>query len=75
MARAEYLASATDCMESRTYHCPSGFFKLKTRMYVNVDLRIPLGRQLVVPAPSSFHSGRQLVFLSHGDGQFGMEYR
>jgi Cu(I)/Ag(I) efflux system membrane fusion protein/cobalt-zinc-cadmium efflux system membrane fusion protein len=40
-------------------------------MYVNVLLKTPLGRQLVVPASSIFHSGtRQLVFVSHGDGQF-----
>lgn len=45
--------------------------KLKPGMYVNVLLKIPLGRQLVVPASSIFHSGtRQIVFVSHGDGQF-----
>ena len=45
--------------------------KLKPGMYINVLLKIPLGRQLVVPASSIFHSGtRQLVFVSHGDGQF-----
>jgi len=45
--------------------------KLKPGMYVNVLLKIPLGRQLVVPASSIFHSGtRQIVFISHGDGEF-----
>jgi Cu(I)/Ag(I) efflux system membrane fusion protein/cobalt-zinc-cadmium efflux system membrane fusion protein len=45
--------------------------KLKPGMYVNVLLKTPLGRQLVAPASSIFHSGtRQLVFMSHGDGQF-----
>ncbi|HLJ26038.1 MAG TPA: efflux RND transporter periplasmic adaptor subunit [Candidatus Angelobacter sp.] len=45
--------------------------KLAPGMYVSVMLRNPLGRQLVVPASAIFHSGmRQLVFLSHGDGQF-----
>ena len=45
--------------------------KLKPGMYVNVLLKSPLGRQLVVPASSIFHSGtRQIVFVSHGDGQF-----
>jgi len=45
--------------------------KLKPGMYVNVLLKIPLGRQLVVPLSSIFHSGtRQLVFVSYGDGQF-----
>ena len=45
--------------------------KLKPGMYVNVLLKSPLGRKLVVPAASIFHSGtRQLVFVSHGDGEF-----
>ena len=45
--------------------------KLKPGMFVNVLLKTPLGRQLVVPASSIFHSGtRQLLFVSHGDGQF-----
>jgi hypothetical protein len=37
-------------------------------MFVNVDLKTSLGRQLVVPASAVFQSGtRQLVFLDHGD--------
>jgi Cu(I)/Ag(I) efflux system membrane fusion protein/cobalt-zinc-cadmium efflux system membrane fusion protein len=44
-------------------------FKLKPGMFVNVDLKTSLGRQLVVPALSVFQSGtRQLVFLDHGNG-------
>ena len=43
--------------------------KLKPGMFVNVDLKTNLGRQLVVPASAVFQSGtRQLVFLNHGDG-------
>ncbi len=43
--------------------------KLKPGMFVNVDLKTNLGRQLVVPASSVFQSGtRQLVFLDHGNG-------
>lgn len=43
--------------------------KLKPGMFVNVDLKTNLGRQLVVPAPAVFQSGkRQLVFLNHGNG-------
>ena len=43
--------------------------KLKPGMFVNVDLKTSLGRQLVVPATAVFQSGtRQLVFLNHGDG-------
>jgi RND family efflux transporter MFP subunit len=44
-------------------------FKLKPGMFVNVDLKTSLGRQLVVPASAVFQSGtRQLVFLNHGNG-------
>jgi Cu(I)/Ag(I) efflux system membrane fusion protein/cobalt-zinc-cadmium efflux system membrane fusion protein len=43
--------------------------KLKPGMFVNVDLKNSLGRQLVVPASAVFQSGtRQLVFLNHGNG-------
>jgi hypothetical protein len=38
-------------------------------MFVNVDLKSSLGRQLIVPASAVFQSGtRQLVFLNHGNG-------
>ena len=43
--------------------------KLKPGMFVNVDLKTNLGRQLVVPGSAVFQSGtRQLVFLNHGNG-------
>jgi RND family efflux transporter MFP subunit len=43
--------------------------KFKPGMFVNVDLKTSLGRQLVVPASAVFQSGtRQLVFLNHGNG-------
>jgi Cu(I)/Ag(I) efflux system membrane fusion protein/cobalt-zinc-cadmium efflux system membrane fusion protein len=43
--------------------------KLKPGMFVNVDLKAPLGRQLTVPASAVFQTGtRQLVFLDQGDG-------
>jgi Cu(I)/Ag(I) efflux system membrane fusion protein/cobalt-zinc-cadmium efflux system membrane fusion protein len=43
--------------------------KLKPGMFVNVDLKTSLGRQLVVPASAVFQSGtRQLIFLNHGNG-------
>lgn len=43
--------------------------KLKPGMFVNVELRTNLGRQLVVPASAVFQSGtRQLVFLDRGNG-------
>ena len=43
--------------------------KLKPGMFVNVDVKSSLGRQLVVPTSAVFQSGtRQLVFLDHGNG-------
>lgn len=43
--------------------------KLKPGMFVNVDVKSALGRQLVVPASAVFQTGtRQLVFLDHGNG-------
>ncbi|HEX4021939.1 MAG TPA: efflux RND transporter periplasmic adaptor subunit [Acidobacteriaceae bacterium] len=43
--------------------------KLKPGMFVNVDVKASLGRQLVVPASAVFQTGtRQLVFLNHGNG-------
>ena len=46
--------------------------KLKPGMFVNVDLKTNLGRQLVVPASAVFQSGtRQLVFLNQGNGSLG----
>ncbi|MDR5729730.1 MAG: efflux RND transporter periplasmic adaptor subunit, partial [Terriglobia bacterium] len=43
--------------------------KLKPGMYVNCDLKSPLGHQLVIPVSAVFQTGtRQLVFLDHGNG-------
>lgn len=43
--------------------------KLRPGMYVNVRLRLPLGRQLVIPAAAAFQTGgRSLVFLYRGGG-------
>lgn len=43
--------------------------KLKPGMFVNVDLKSPLGRQLVVPASAVFQTGtRSIVFVDRGDG-------
>jgi Cu(I)/Ag(I) efflux system membrane fusion protein/cobalt-zinc-cadmium efflux system membrane fusion protein len=45
--------------------------KLKPGMFVNVVLRIPMGRQLVVPSSAVLHAGtRQVVFLSREQGLF-----
>lgn len=43
--------------------------KLKPGMFVNVDMKAPMGRQLVVPASAVLQSGTQsLVFLYQSDG-------
>ena len=43
--------------------------KLKPGMFVNVDVKSNLGRQLIVPASAVFQSGtQQIVFLNHGNG-------
>jgi len=42
---------------------------LKPGMFVNVDLKSALGRQLVIPASAVFETGtRQVVFADHGNG-------
>ena len=42
---------------------------LKPGMYVNVDLGVPLGEQLVIPASGVLQSGaRQIAFVDHGNG-------
>lgn len=43
--------------------------KLTPGMYVNVHLKIPLGRRLIIPAAGVFHTGtRNIVFINHGGG-------
>jgi Cu(I)/Ag(I) efflux system membrane fusion protein/cobalt-zinc-cadmium efflux system membrane fusion protein len=43
--------------------------KLKPGMFVNVNLKSALGRQLVIPVSAVFQTGtRQLVFIDHGSG-------
>ncbi len=38
-------------------------------MYVNVDINVPLGKQLVIPASAVLQSGsRAIAFIDHGDG-------
>jgi len=50
---------------------PNPGLKLMPGMYVNVNLRIPLGRRLVVPSSAVLHAGlRQVVFVSRGHGNF-----
>jgi RND family efflux transporter MFP subunit len=48
---------------------PNPQLKLKPGLYVNVVLKVLLGRQLVVPASAVLQSGvRQVVFVNRGDG-------
>ena len=48
---------------------PNPGLKLRPGMYVNVGVKRPMGRQLVIPAAAAFHSGtKNLVFVSAGEG-------
>lgn len=43
--------------------------KLTPGMFVNVSLKIPLGRRLAIPVSGVFHTGtRNIVFIDHGGG-------
>lgn len=71
--RADYILPQVD-MNTRTAKVrlvfPNPGLKLTPGMYVNVVMRLPLGRQLVIPASAVFHSGTlQVVFVNHGQGQ------
>lgn len=42
---------------------------LKPGMYVNVDIKVPLGKQLVIPSSAVLQTGsRSVAFIDHGDG-------
>lgn len=42
---------------------------LKPGMYVNVNIRVPLGRHLVIPTSAVLESGQQAIaFVDHGQG-------
>jgi RND family efflux transporter MFP subunit len=42
---------------------------LKPGMYVNVNIRVPLGRHMVIPASAVLESGQQsIAFVDHGHG-------
>src|SRR5579864_7606632 len=70
--RVDYLLPQVD-MATRTLPVrlviPNPGLKLRPGMYVNVRLKLPLGRQSVVPASAIFHSGtRNLIFAYQGEG-------
>jgi Cu(I)/Ag(I) efflux system membrane fusion protein/cobalt-zinc-cadmium efflux system membrane fusion protein len=50
---------------------PNPDSKLSLGMFVNVQLDLPIGRQLVIPASGVFQTGtRQVAFVQKGEGQF-----
>jgi RND family efflux transporter MFP subunit len=60
-------------METRTAKVrivfPNPHLELKPGMFVNVSLKVAMGKQLVVPASAALQSGtRQIVFVDRGDG-------
>ncbi len=70
--RVDYLLPQVD-MTTRTLPVrlviPNPGLKLRPGMYVNVRLKLPLGKQFVVPGSAVFHSGtRNLVFAYRGEG-------
>src|SRR6266581_1777350 len=70
--RVEYILPQLD-MNTRTLPVRLVFanpgLKLRPGMYVNVRAKLPMGRQLVVPASAAFHSGtKNLVFVYRGEG-------
>src|SRR5438128_9357313 len=70
--RVDYLLPQID-MNTRTLPVrlvfPNPGLKLRPGMYVNVRAKLPMGRQLVVPASAAFHSGtKNLLFVYQGEG-------
>ena len=70
--RVDYILPQVD-MITRTLPVRLVFanpgLNLRPGMYVNVGVKISMGRQLVVPASAAFHSGtKNLVFVYGGDG-------
>jgi Cu(I)/Ag(I) efflux system membrane fusion protein/cobalt-zinc-cadmium efflux system membrane fusion protein len=70
--RVEYILPQLD-MNTRTLPVRLVFsnpgLKLRPGMYVNVGVKLSMGRQLVVPASAAFHSGtKNLIFVYQGEG-------
>jgi len=70
--RVDYILPQLD-MNTRTLPVrlvfPNPGLKLRPGMYVNVGVKRPMGRQLVIPSAAAFHSGtKNLVFVSAGEG-------
>jgi RND family efflux transporter MFP subunit len=70
--RVEYILPQLDVntrtLPVRLVFSNSGL-KLRPGMYVNVGVKLSMGRQLVVPASAAFHSGtKNLIFVYQGEG-------
>jgi len=53
------------------FDLPNPEFRLKPEMWANVELKIPLGRKLIVPEDAVMDSGTmQMVFVDRGQGHF-----
>jgi Cu(I)/Ag(I) efflux system membrane fusion protein len=53
------------------FDLPNPEYKLKPEMWANVELKIPLGRKLVIPDDAVMDSGTmQMVFVDRGQGHF-----
>jgi RND family efflux transporter MFP subunit len=70
--RVEYILPQID-MNTRTLPVRLVFsnpgLKLRPGMYVNVGVKLSMGRQLVVPASAAFHTGtKNLIFVYQGEG-------
>jgi Cu(I)/Ag(I) efflux system membrane fusion protein/cobalt-zinc-cadmium efflux system membrane fusion protein len=70
--RVEYILPQVD-MSTRTLPVrlvlSNPGLKLRPGMYTNVRVKLPMGRQLVVPASAAFHSGtKNLIFVYQGEG-------
>src|SRR4029077_148599 len=70
--RVDFIYPQVD-METRTAKVRVVFsnsgLQLKPGMFVNVALKVPMGRQLVIPATGVLQSGtREIAFVERGDG-------
>ena len=70
--RVDFIYPQVD-MDTRTAKVrlvfPNPGFQLKPGMFVNVILKVPMGRQLVIPATGILQSGtRAIAFVDRGDG-------
>lgn len=64
------LSSETRTAKVR-FIVPNTGMQLKPQMFTNVEITIPLGRKLAVPAEAVLDTGvRQIVYVDKGDGYF-----